>query len=111
MALGDSSFNIVAGGGQARANASQLARWVVQLGVCTGSAPGGPGVPNALQQAGDQASLLSLGGLGPLVEACAMRLRGGQPCFFMPLNPSAAGGVSAAVTSVGSSNATMAVSL
>lgn len=111
MAAGDSLWNIVAGGGQARANASQLARWMVQLGVCTGSAPGGSGVPNALLQAGDQSSLLSLGGLGPLVEASAMRLRGGQPCFFMPLNPSAAGGVSAAVTQTGSGNATMALSV
>lgn len=101
MAIGDSLWNVVAGGGQAKANASQLARWIVQLGVCT------LGTPNQFLQVGDQTSLLNLAGLGPLPEAASLRLRGGQPCYMMPLNPSAAGGVSSSVTSTGSGNATM----
>jgi hypothetical protein len=106
MSAGNSLFNVVAGGGNQRANASQLARWICQLGVCTGGAPGTLYNPGS-----DVTNLRSLMGVGPLAEAGAFRQRGGQPCYLMPTNPSSAGAVSSAVTVTGSLNAIMALSL
>lgn len=106
MAIGNSVFNAVAGGGNQRANASQLARWLVQLGVCTN------GTPNVLLNPGsDPTTLRTQAGAGPLAEAGAFRQRSGQPCYLMPVNPSSPGGVSSSVAVTGSLNATMAVSL
>lgn len=106
MSLGQSQWATVAGGGIQRPNASQLARWVVQLGVCTN------GTPNTLINPGsDVTSLRTLAGAGPLAEAMAFRQRSGQPCYGMALNPSVAGAISAAVTYTGSLNATMTVSV
>lgn len=103
MSSGNSNWNAIAGGGQQSANASQLSRWIAQLGVCTG-APAA-----ALINPGDVSSLRALAGQGPLAEAGAFRMQGGQPCYLMPLNPSLAGAIGA-VSIAGSSNATVAVS-
>jgi len=105
MSLGDSLWNVVAGGGQQKTNSAALARALLQLGVCTG--PGPTSVVNTLLQPGDQNSLLSLAGAGPLVEAAALRLRLGLPCFLMPVTPSQPGGVSAAVSLTGSGPGTI----
>lgn len=106
MSAGGSPFNVVAGGGNQRANASQLARWIAQLGVCTN------GLPNVLYNPGsDVTSLRTQIGAGELAEAGGFRQRGGQPCYLMPINPSAFGGVSAAVAQTGSLAATMALTL
>jgi hypothetical protein len=93
MSLGDSSWNAVAGGGQQKTNSAQLSKSLLQFGVCTG--PGPTSIVNQLLQPGDQNSLLSLAGAGPLVEAAVLRLRLGLSCYIMPVPASQPGGVSA----------------
>jgi hypothetical protein len=102
MSLGNSNFSAFGTGGAQSADASQLARWIVQLGICTATA-------NQLINAGDPSSLRLLAGAGPLVEAGAFRQRGGQPCYLMPINPSIAGALGS-VGLAGSGNATIAAS-
>lgn len=103
MSAGNVQVQAIPTGGAQTANASQLARWIAQLDVCTG------GTPNQLLNAGDPTSLRSLAGFGPLVEAAAFRQQGGQPCYLMPINPSLAGALGA-VSSLGSGNMTLSVS-
>lgn len=102
MAAGNSNWNAFGTGGAQTADASQLARWIAQLGVCTAT-------PNQLINAGDPSSLRLLAGSGPLVEAGAFRQRGGQPCYLMGINPSIAGAFGT-VGLAGTGNATIAVS-
>lgn len=109
MALGDSTWNVVAGGGQQKTNSASLARSLVQLGVCTG--PGPTSIVNTLLQPGDLNGLIAACGRGPLVEAAALRLRLGLPCYVMPVNASTAGGVSASVSQTGSGSGAIAVTV
>lgn len=103
MALGNSTFTAAASGGLQQANASQLSRWIAQLGICTA------GIPGTLLNPGDVNSLRALVGYGDLAEAGAFRMQGGQPCYLLPINPSIAGALGA-VASAGSGNATVAAS-
>jgi hypothetical protein len=101
MALGNANWTAQGGGGNQQANAAQVSRVPIQVGVALNA------IPNTLLQPGDIAGIRSLVG-GPLGEAMAFRQVPGQPCLGMAINASSDGAVSA-ITTVGSGNATMTV--
>lgn len=103
MSLGNSNWSAFGTGGAQAADASQLARWMVQLGICTA-------VSNQLINAPDPSSLRLLGGVGPLTEAVAFRQRGGQSGYMMGINASLAGALGTVAIS-GSGNAAISASL
>lgn len=100
MSLGNSTWSAQSGGGRQSANAAQLARFILQLGVCTAA------TPNLLINPGDPSTLLSQAGRGPLAEAMAFRQQSGMPCYGMAITPSQPGAIGT-VSNAGSGYATM----
>lgn len=101
MSLGESRMSVTAAGGQQKISAAKLARTIVHMGVSPG------GTPNAVYRFSDQSSLLAALDFGPLAEDVAKCLRPGQTSYVVPLTPSSAGGVSAAVTQTGTGSGTV----
>lgn len=99
MSLGNSNWDVTAGGGQQRISGKSLARAVVQLGCST------LGTKNTVVKIGDPSGLAALLDAGQLPEAMALRLRS-QTAYGMPLEPSIAGAVST-TTHVGSGTGTL----
>jgi hypothetical protein len=101
MSLGESRMAVTAAGGQQKISAAKLARTVVHMGVSPG------GTPNTIYRFGDQASMLAALDAGPLSEDVAPCLRPGLTSYVIPLTPSSAGGLSAAVTQTGTGAGTV----
>lgn len=105
MALGDIS-NTIQSGGQLPPNSSAQARAVIGFGPCTA------GTVNSLYNLSSSAGVVSSLGTGALADYCNKILQHGSGnVYAVPVNPSAVGGVSAAVTKVGSGAGTVAVSI
>jgi hypothetical protein len=107
MAQGDVSNTVQSGGGSAGASASEQARTIIGLGVCTA------GTANTLYNAASQAAINSGLGLGPLMEYGAKILQHypAGAVYLCPLSPTAAGAVQASVAHTGTGLATITPSL
>jgi hypothetical protein len=102
MAIGDSTWQISAGGGSIRATSAQLARAVVHFGF----SPLLP--PNTLLQVGsDTNSLLAALDYSPLAELAAFTGRSGLVKYVVALNPSTMGGLAANTTLNGTGSGTV----
>ena len=105
MAQGDIS-NTIQSGGQLPPNGSQQARTIIGMGCCT------LGTPGTLYNLGSSPAIVSSLDTGALADYCAKILQHGAGAVYaLPVTPSAVGGISAAVTQVGSGTGTVVPSI
>src|SRR5947209_932911 len=106
MAIGDSTWSIQTGGGQVRATSQQISRAVVHLGVTPLGA-----VNTVIPIGSDTASILAAVDYCPLASVAAFTGRKGLTKYVVPINPSAAGAVSASATQTGTGTGTVTPSM
>lgn len=104
MSLGGVRAEVQTGGGQQRVSNAILSRSIIQLGC----APGG--TPNTIYNFASLGAAKSVLDTGELLEAIALRIREGLPCYAVVLDPSVAGDTGA-VTHVGTDDGTLAVAV